>query len=249
MAEDAVDRAVQESALPAAPCRTRRLPLLGAASPAELAAVEAPPRLLRRFGAEAPAVLAEAVARHRPRQAELLAPLAPGIPATLAELVFGITHEGARTVEDLLDRRTRIGLVPADRELRRAGAAERALGLCALSSRPLLARVAELPRSHGAGRPRRPERMAPAMPGASRWSPATKTPSPRSTSRPRISGRPHRRPGVGVGVAADQAPRRGVGAEDLAELRAHLGLGLGTRVLPGTRRPSRPPRGAGPAGA
>jgi glycerol-3-phosphate dehydrogenase len=48
---------------------------------------------------------------------ELLAPIAPGLHATLAELVFAVTHEGAATVEDLLDRRTRIGLVPADREL------------------------------------------------------------------------------------------------------------------------------------
>ena len=47
---------------------------------------------------------------------------------TLAELVFGVTHEGAATVEDLLDRRTRIGLVPADAELARP-AAERALEL------------------------------------------------------------------------------------------------------------------------
>jgi glycerol-3-phosphate dehydrogenase len=88
--------------------------------------------LLRRFGAEAPAVLADARAITGLDTAELLAPLAPGIPATLAELVFGITHEGARTIEDLLDRRTRIGLVPADRE-RAIGAAERALSLCALT--------------------------------------------------------------------------------------------------------------------
>jgi glycerol-3-phosphate dehydrogenase len=128
MAQDAVDRAVQESALTAGPCRTGRLPLLGAASPDELARVEASPRLLRRFGTEAPSVLAEARAVTGLEESELLAPLAPGIPATLAELVFGITHEGARTVEDLLDRRTRIGLVPADRELAVPGA-ERALGL------------------------------------------------------------------------------------------------------------------------
>ena len=128
MAQDAVDRAVQESALPAGSCRTRRLPLLGAAAPAELAQVDAPPRLLRRFGAEAPAVLADARALTGLDDTVLLAPLAPGVPATLAELVFGITHEGARNVEDLLDRRTRIGLVPADRELC-VGAAERALEL------------------------------------------------------------------------------------------------------------------------
>ena len=36
---------------------------------------------------------------------------------TLAELVFGVTHEGAADVDDLLDRRTRVGLVPADRAL------------------------------------------------------------------------------------------------------------------------------------
>ena len=44
--------------------------------------------------------------------AELLAPIADGVPVTLAELVFGVTHEGAADVDDLLDRRTRIGLVP-----------------------------------------------------------------------------------------------------------------------------------------
>ena len=36
---------------------------------------------------------------------------------TLAELIFGVTHEGAVDVDDLLDRRTRVGLVPADREV------------------------------------------------------------------------------------------------------------------------------------
>ena len=48
---------------------------------------------------------------------ELLAPAAPHVPVTLAELVFGVTHEGAHDVADLLDRRTRVGLVPADRAL------------------------------------------------------------------------------------------------------------------------------------
>ena len=49
---------------------------------------------------------------------------------TLAELVFGVTHEGAADVEDLLDRRTRVGLVAADREVA-LPLAERALELCA----------------------------------------------------------------------------------------------------------------------
>jgi glycerol-3-phosphate dehydrogenase len=130
MAEDAVDRAVKEQRLEVGPCRTRTLPLLGAVPAPE--AVDVPDRLVRRFGAEAAAVLEDAIAVTGLEREELLAPIAPSLPATLAELVFGITHEGARSVEDLLDRRTRIGLVPADRELARP-AAERALGLCGLA--------------------------------------------------------------------------------------------------------------------
>ncbi|MGZ4640016.1 MAG: glycerol-3-phosphate dehydrogenase/oxidase [Actinomycetes bacterium] len=114
MAQDAVDKAVAVSGLRAGPCRTRRLPLLGAGSAAELTAVQAPERLVRRFGTEAPLVLANALA-HGLTPEEALTPLGPGIPATLAELVFGVTHEGATDVGDLLDRRTRVGLVPADR--------------------------------------------------------------------------------------------------------------------------------------
>jgi glycerol-3-phosphate dehydrogenase len=130
MAQDAVDRAVSNGGLAAGRCRTASLPLVGAGSPTELAALEAPDRLVRRFGMEAPAVLADAVEATGLPEAELLAPIAPGLHATLAELVFAVTHEGATTVEDLLDRRTRIGLVPEDRELA-VPAAEKVLGLLA----------------------------------------------------------------------------------------------------------------------
>jgi glycerol-3-phosphate dehydrogenase len=128
MAQDAVDQAVATAALDAAPCRTRSLPLLGAASRQELADVAAPERLVRRFGTEAVGVLADAMAVTGLDEAELLKPVAPGLSVTLAELVFGVTHEGARTVEDLLDRRTRVGLVAEDAELARP-AARRALDL------------------------------------------------------------------------------------------------------------------------
>jgi glycerol-3-phosphate dehydrogenase len=133
MAEDAVDRAVEVAHLPSGPCRTRALPLLGAAPAGQLAAIEAPDRLVRRFGTEAGAVLDNAVAVSGLEVEELVAPLAPHLPVTLAELLFAITHEGARSVEDLLDRRTRVGLVPADRELARP-LAERALRLCGLGA-------------------------------------------------------------------------------------------------------------------
>ncbi|HEX4190382.1 MAG TPA: glycerol-3-phosphate dehydrogenase/oxidase [Marmoricola sp.] len=112
MAQDAVDAAVAHAGLAATPCRTKALPLLGA-GPGRPAA---PARLVRRFGTEAPTVLANAIA-HGLTEAEALAPVSDQIPATLAELVFGITHEGAADIDDLLDRRTRIGLVPADRVL------------------------------------------------------------------------------------------------------------------------------------
>jgi len=129
MAEDAVDATGLADGL----CRTRTLPLLGAAPRPELASVEAPPRLVRRFGTEAPLVLANARTVTGLTDGELLAPLAPHLPATLAELVFAITHEGATDVDDLLDRRTRIGLVPADRVLARP-VAERALQLVSVQS-------------------------------------------------------------------------------------------------------------------
>jgi glycerol-3-phosphate dehydrogenase len=128
MAQDAVDQAVATAALDAAPCRTWSLPLLGAASKQQLADLAAPERLVRRFGTEAVDVLADAVAVTGLDEAELLEPVAPGLFVTLAELVFGVTHEGASTVEDLLDRRTRVGLVAEDAELARP-AARRALDL------------------------------------------------------------------------------------------------------------------------
>jgi glycerol-3-phosphate dehydrogenase len=128
MAEDAVDRAVAQAGLSAGPCRTRRLPLLGAARPAELARLDAPERLVRRFGTEASLVLDSARAVTGLPDEELLAPVSDTVPVTLAELVFGVTHEGAADVSDLLDRRTRVGLVPVDREAA-VPLAERALAL------------------------------------------------------------------------------------------------------------------------
>ncbi|HEX7658561.1 MAG TPA: glycerol-3-phosphate dehydrogenase/oxidase [Pseudonocardiaceae bacterium] len=111
MAQDAVDAALARSGLAALSCRTQRLPLVGAASPAELARVRAPRRLVRRYGTEAATVIAEAG-----EDPAMLAPVAEGIPVTPAELRYAVRHEGALDEDDLLDRRTRIGLSPADRE-------------------------------------------------------------------------------------------------------------------------------------
>ncbi|MBI2242653.1 MAG: glycerol-3-phosphate dehydrogenase/oxidase [Nocardioides sp.] len=130
MAEDAVDAAVAQAGLAAGPCRTRELPLLGAAPRAELASLELPTRLVRRYGTDAALVLESAREVSGLADEELLAAVAPHVPVTLAELLFGVTHEGAADVDDLLDRRTRVGLVPADRELA-VPAARRALEVAA----------------------------------------------------------------------------------------------------------------------
>ena len=117
MAQDAVDAVLLAAGIEAAPCRTHRLPLLGAADRATLARLDADPRLVRRYGTDADLVLRTARTATGLSDAELLAPAAPHVPVTLAELVFGVTHEGAADVADLLDRRTRVGLIPADRTL------------------------------------------------------------------------------------------------------------------------------------
>ncbi|WP_433470080.1 glycerol-3-phosphate dehydrogenase/oxidase [Spirillospora sp. CA-128828] len=111
MAQDAVDAVVRARGLPAGPCRTARLPLVGAAPRARLDALDAPSRLVQRYGTEAPLLAALGRA-----DAALLEPVVPGLPVTGAELAWAVLHEGALDAGDLLDRRTRIGLVAADRE-------------------------------------------------------------------------------------------------------------------------------------
>jgi glycerol-3-phosphate dehydrogenase len=124
MAEDVLDRAVAARGLAASACRTRNLPLVGApANPVATlrSTVELPSSLVARYGAEAPNVIARA-ACDRPSAA-----VADGIDVTRAEFEYAVTHEGALTVDDVLDRRTRIGLVRSDRE-RALGAAAEFLG-------------------------------------------------------------------------------------------------------------------------
>jgi glycerol-3-phosphate dehydrogenase len=120
MAQDVLDRAVALRGLAGGPCRTRNLPLIGApGNPgAAASAQELPASLVARFGAEAPQVIACATG-DRPTEA-----VADGIDVTRAEFEYAVTHEGALTADDILDRRTRIGLVAADRERAEAAAHE-----------------------------------------------------------------------------------------------------------------------------
>jgi glycerol-3-phosphate dehydrogenase len=118
MAQDAVDAAIAGAGIDAPPSTTARLPLAGAAPRPELARLtaESPaPRLVRRYGTDARRVLESAREVSGLHDDELLAPVAEGVPVTLAELLYGVTDEGAHDVDDLLDRRSRVGLVPDDR--------------------------------------------------------------------------------------------------------------------------------------
>jgi len=114
MAQDGVDVAVRRrlggaDAVPAS--ATRSLPLVGAWPRERLGEIAAPARLVRRYGAEAPFVAA--------------LPDGPGAArgVTGRELRWGVDAEGALTVDDLLERRTRLALVAADAEESREAAA------------------------------------------------------------------------------------------------------------------------------
>ena len=121
MAEDAVDAALTQRHVEAAPCGTKNLPIVGAASRMALRELDVPARLLRRYGTESAVVVAEAG-----DDPALLEPLHDGTRTIGAELRFAVRHEGALDESDLLDRRTRIGLVPVTR-LGALDAARRAL--------------------------------------------------------------------------------------------------------------------------
>ncbi len=94
--------------------RTRHLQLRGAAGYDTLrssaAATDAALiHLLDRYGDDAPAVLA--LAENAP---ELREPLVPGLPYLRAEAVYAARHEMARSVDDVLSRRTRARLLARD---------------------------------------------------------------------------------------------------------------------------------------
>ena len=134
MAEDAVDAAVAHAGLTRRSLRHRsRCRCSGAArapgSPSSRAGRD--PGYARWYAASAPTPPSSSTPRARSPGSPTRScspPIDPTIPVTLAELVFGVTHEGAADVADLLDRRTRVGLIPADRAVA-VPAAERALGL------------------------------------------------------------------------------------------------------------------------
>ncbi|GAA0703335.1 glycerol-3-phosphate dehydrogenase/oxidase [Kitasatospora atroaurantiaca] len=120
MAEDAVDAAVRARGLTAGPCRTGVLPLVGAPGHRDSASPSTglPASLIARHGGAARAVLDTATV------ARPLEPIGEGIDVTRAEVEYAVTHEGALDPSDVLDRRTRIGLVSDDADRARPAVTE-----------------------------------------------------------------------------------------------------------------------------
>jgi glycerol-3-phosphate dehydrogenase len=97
MARDAVDHAARVGRLPGRPCETTSLRLHGwVAEPEERSSH------LAYYGADLAQV--KALVTEHPSMADLLH---PSLPYVAAEVVWAARHEAARTVEDVLARRTR----------------------------------------------------------------------------------------------------------------------------------------------
>ncbi|MBA8826766.1 glycerol-3-phosphate dehydrogenase [Saccharopolyspora lacisalsi] len=110
MAAEGVDTAIRTAGLSAGPSRTTSVPLVGAADRTRLEQVEADRRLITRYGTEAGRV--HALAELDPSLEERVV---PSQPLTAAEVLWAVRHEAALDTDDVLDRRTRIGLTPAER--------------------------------------------------------------------------------------------------------------------------------------
>jgi glycerol-3-phosphate dehydrogenase len=112
MAKQTVDRLVEREGREA-PCHTHEIPLGMAARPADLELPQgveegAAEQLAFRYGHAARKVLE--IARAEPKLAR---PIVPGRPDLLAEVTLAARHEQARSVADVLLRRTRLGILAA----------------------------------------------------------------------------------------------------------------------------------------
>jgi glycerol-3-phosphate dehydrogenase len=112
MAKSAVDRIVEREGREA-PCRTHEIPIGLPEDPAELPEVPgvdegSRAHLAARYGHAARDVLRLAAAAP-----QLAARITPDLPDITAEAAFAVGHEQARSLADVLLRRTRLGLLDA----------------------------------------------------------------------------------------------------------------------------------------
>jgi glycerol-3-phosphate dehydrogenase len=124
MGEDVVDHAAGVASLPARPSTTAELRLHGAPleEHVEHSAVGTPSEMLAAYGTDADRVreLAE-------QDPELAVPMHPRLPYLLCEVAWAVREEMARSVEDVLSRRTRALVLDARAALESAPAVARIL--------------------------------------------------------------------------------------------------------------------------
>ena len=119
MAADTIDAAVKQLGIDGRrPSRTKRVQLHGAAG---WDSTDLPPYLATRYGGDTREVLA--LTGNDPSLAE---PIVPGLAYSKAEVVYAVRSEMARTVDDVLSRRTRARLLARD------ASAEAAAGVATL---------------------------------------------------------------------------------------------------------------------
>lgn len=116
MAEDVINHAERVSGFAHRPCSTTELPVHGANG-----SVTAPPALAI-YGSDAPKIAALGGA-----EPGLDGPVHPALPVKSAEVVWHARHEMARTVEDVLARRTRALVLDARASIAAAPAVARIL--------------------------------------------------------------------------------------------------------------------------
>jgi glycerol-3-phosphate dehydrogenase len=135
MGKDAVDAAVRFVGRTVAESVTDRIPLVGADGYA--GRVNQTESLAERFGLH-PARITHLLGRYGSLVDEVLAlvedrpelaePLTGAPDYLAAEIVYGVTHEGARHLDDVLTRRTRISIETFDRGVEAAGPAAALMG-------------------------------------------------------------------------------------------------------------------------
>jgi glycerol-3-phosphate dehydrogenase len=110
MAEDTLDFAIKQGSITARKCVSASIPLRGATSTPRSA-----DHYLGEYGTDAPAI--EALIGTDPK---LSATIDPHLPYTFAEALYAVREESARTIEDVLSRRTRALLLDANAAIRSA---------------------------------------------------------------------------------------------------------------------------------
>ena len=130
MARDAVDHAARVAQLPSRPCVTASLKLHGWQQPGEAAASS-----LDVYGSDLPDL--KTLAAERPDWGTPAPPLSPYLAA---EVVWAVRHEAARSVSDVLCRRTRALFLDARASLESGAQRRRAHGRGARTRRVLAVR-------------------------------------------------------------------------------------------------------------